>query len=67
MPLCYLLRCYIRFSYSHHDKYEFYLYSILSYNKNQDNDYIGGNTDYVDEKSQFLQPAPWHGALLIYL
>ena len=52
MPLCYLLRCYIRFSYSYHDKYEFYLYSILSYNKNQDNDYIGGNTDYVDEKSQ---------------
>ena len=24
----------------------------LLYNKKQDNDYIGGNTDYVDEKSQ---------------
>ena len=52
MPLCYLLWYYISFSYFHYVKYEFYLYFILSYNKNQDNDYIGGSTDYVDEKSQ---------------
>ena len=42
----------ILFSYSHHDKYEFYLYSILLYNKKQENYYIGGIADYVDKKSQ---------------
>ena len=40
----------ILFSYSHHDKYEFYLYSILLYNKKQENYYIGGIADYVDKK-----------------
>lgn len=44
----------ILFSYSHHDKYEFYLYSILLYNKKQENYYIGGIADYVDKKANLI-------------